>query len=133
MLRVAGDASFPCVTRARTTRDTWLCKLDLPPGAKINSITAYAYDTASDGYMEALVWRINASALVGNDNFSNFGGTWQSSGTAFNSGQVSFPIFSAATPHTVDGNYQYVIGFGMISPSNATLYAEGFRVGYTVP
>jgi hypothetical protein len=133
MVRTDGDSNFPCVVRARTVRDTWLCNLDLPPNSQITNITAYAYDLANDGYMEALVWRVNATTLVGNDNFSNFGGAWQSSGTAFAAGQTSFPIFSSVTPHTVSGNHHYVIGFGMKSPTNQTLYAEGFRVTYTTP
>jgi hypothetical protein len=69
--------------------------------------------------------------LVGAEFFSNFGGTWQSSGTAFTAGQTSFPIFSAATPHTVSGLFKYVIGFGMKSPTGQTIWAEGFRVTYT--
>lgn len=133
MQRVDGDQSFPCVVRARNVRDTWVCPLNLPVGAQISNITAYGYDQANDGYLEALVWRINTTTLVGTDNFSNFGGTWQSSGTAFASGQFSLPIFSAGVPHTVAGNFQYVIGFGMKSPTNQTIYAEGFRVTYTVP
>ena len=131
MLRVAGDAAFPCVTRGRTVRDTWLCPFQLPPNSQITSITAHVYDGANDGYMEALVWRINAGTYVGNDNFSNFGGTWQSSGIAFAGGQANFPIFTGN--HTVSGNYQYVIGFGMHSPTNQLLHAEGFRITYTVP
>jgi hypothetical protein len=133
MTRTDGDQSFPCVTRARTTRDTWLCEMKLPVGALINSITAYAYDTAADGYMEALAWRVDASQVVGVDLYSNFGGTWQSSGAAFNAGAKSFPIFSAASPHTVSGGYHYYIGFGMKSPTNLTIYALGFKVAYTIP
>jgi hypothetical protein len=104
--------------------------LDLPAGSQITNVTAYAYDLANDGYMEAAVWRYDPTQIIGVDMFGNFGGVWQSSGIAFNGGQTSFPIFNG-TPHTVDGNYQYVIGFGMKSPTLQTIYGEGFRVTYT--
>jgi hypothetical protein len=130
-MRVDGDQAFPCVTRARTVRDTWLCPFTLPPNSVITSIVASVYDTASDGYMEALPWRIDGIQYVGHDLFGNFGGVWQTSGTAFNSGVKTFSIFNGA--HTVFGNYQYVIGFGMKSPSGQTIHANGFRISYTVP
>lgn len=132
MLRTDGDAAFPCVTRARTVRDTYLCPFDLPPNSQITSITGHVYDNSSDGYMEAIVYRVNAATYVGNDNFSNFGGTWQNSGVAFTGGQANFPIFNAATAHTVSGNYQYYIGFGL-KATTGFVHAEGFRVTYVVP
>jgi hypothetical protein len=131
MLRTAGDTEFPCMVHARTSRDTYLCTLDLPADAQITSVTAHAYDVANDGYVEALLWRVDATTLVGHDLFTDFAGTWQSSGTAFSGGQTSFPLFSAATPHTVSGNHQYLIGFALRSPTGQALFAEGFRVTYT--
>jgi hypothetical protein len=133
VVRTDGDTQFPCVVRARPARDTWLCALDLPPGSRITNITAYGFDLANDGYMEALVWRFDPTQVVGFDGFSNFGGTWQSSGTPFAGGQVSFPVFSAATPHTVSGNHHYVIGLGMKSPTGQTVWAQGFLVTYMTP
>jgi hypothetical protein len=132
MLRTDGDTAFPCVVFARTTRDTWICPLDLPPNSQITNITAYGYDAANDGYMEALAWR-NSPTTSAPEVFSNFGGTWQSSGTPFAGGGFSFPIFNSSTPHTVSGDYQYVIGFALKSPTGNTVFAQGFLVSYTAP
>ena len=131
MVRTDGDNSFPCTVRARTTRDTWLCALDLPSGSQITNITAFGTDAAGDGYMEALVWRTANNTFAPNI-FSNFGGVWQSSGTAFAGGAFSFPIFNAVTPHTVSGDFRYVIGFAMKSPTIGNgVQAYGFKVTYT--
>ena len=132
MVRTDGDGLFPCVVRPRPTRDTWLCELDLVPGSQITSITAYGTDSDATGYMEALVWRTANNGFIP-DLFSNFGGTWQSSGLAFSGGAFSFPVFSAATPHTVQDGYRYVIGFGMKGANPNSVYAYGFQVGYTTP
>jgi hypothetical protein len=132
MLRTDGDQLSPCVLNARTTRDTYVCELDLPSGAQITNITAYGYDSVSNGYMEALVWRFLNNSF-GASLFSNFGGTWQSSGVAFAGGDVNFPIFNAATPHTVQAGYRYVIGLGLKAPTGGNMWAYGFQVTYIGP
>lgn len=135
MVRTDGDAGFPCAVTGRTTRDTYVCALDLAPGSQIVSIVAHGFDSAPTGYFEAHVWR-NAVNTFGPNQFSNFGGTWQSSGVAFAGGFTSFPVFNPATPHTVSGAFDYRIGLAVKQPGAAgsgTILAFGFAVTYITP
>jgi len=133
-VRTDGDTSFPCVVRSRTTRDTYICNLDLPSGAIIQEIIAYGYDVSSDGYMEAAVWRTPNTTWGGGTGYiSGFGGVWQSSGIALSSGQVSFPIFSLSHPaHAVLQDSRYIIAFALRAQTNY-VWALGFRIRYAIP
>jgi len=49
-------------------------------------------------------------------------------------GAVSIPLFlDSSPPHTVDGDFRYVIGFANDGPSGSLLFAYGARVKYTIP
>jgi hypothetical protein len=117
--------------RSRTTRDTWICPLDLPSGAVIEEILAYGSDSSAMGYMEAAVWRTGDTTFAPTY-FSNFGGTWQSSGLAATPGPFTFPLLTfGATSHTVLVGSRYTIGLGL-KDANTTVSAYGFRVRYSI-
>lgn len=130
-IRTDGDANFPCIVRSRTTRDTWICHLDLPSGAVIEEILAFGADNSAMGYMEAAVWHTGDTTFAPTY-FSNFGGTWQSSGLAATPGPFTFPILTfGATTHTVLTGSRYTIGLGL-KDANTTVSAYGFRVRYSI-
>jgi hypothetical protein len=132
MVRTDGDSSFPCVVRSRTVRDTYLCDLGLPAGAILKEIRAYGYDAAADGYMEAAVWRTAIGGYGPTAVGPNL--TWFSSGLAAVPGFANFAIFATTDPpHTIDGTYKYLIGFGLKSGTPGTVLAVGFRAQYTIP
>lgn len=131
-LRTDGDGNFPCTLPSRPVRDTYICALELPSGAAIEEIIAYGMDFDPTGYFEAAVWNTD-NGTFGPSYFSSFGGTWQSSGVAFNGGPTSFPIFSASqAPHTVLPNARYTIGFATKAPSSNSIIMHGFRVRYSL-
>lgn len=131
-VRTDGDANFPCTLPSRPVRDTYICALELPSGAAIQEIIAFGMDFDAAGYFEAAVWNTD-NGTFGPTYFSSFGGTWQSSGVAFNGGPTSFPIFSASsTPHTVLPNARYTIGFATKAPSSGSIIMHGFRVRYAL-
>ncbi|NVB39325.1 hypothetical protein G6O69_15890 [Pseudenhygromyxa sp. WMMC2535] len=132
--RANGDSEFPCAITAEApdVRTTFICPLELPSGAKINSVTAHGYDDSSDAYMEAAIWR-TSNAHFAPDYFSpSFEGQWQSSGLASTPGAFSFPVYLNTDPaHTVSAGYRYTLGFGL-EYSTMTVLAFGFEVTYTV-
>lgn len=131
-LRTDGDNTFPCAVNSNATLNTYVCGLNLPSGAQIQEAIAYGYDSSTVGYFEAAIWS-TADATLAVSYFSSFGGTWQNSGVAFNSGYSSFPIFSASQPaHTVVAGNRYVIGFATRDPIQSNL-VFGFRVRYSLP
>ncbi|WP_141323107.1 hypothetical protein [Myxococcus sp. AB025B] len=131
-LRTDGDNLFPCTVNANATRNTFVCGLDLPNGAQIQEVIAYGLDYSTAGYFEAAIWSTGDTTFAPTY-FSSFGGTWQSSGVAFNGGFTSFPIFSASQPaHTVTVGNRYTIGFGTRDP-NASVNFYGFRARYFLP
>jgi hypothetical protein len=130
-LRTNGTTVFPCtVTGQAATLNTYTCRLDLPSGALIEEILAYGYDFNATGYLEAATWAMGDTTFSPTY-YSDFLGTWQSSGLAFSAGNASFPIFTFGTPpHAVVAGSHYVIGFATFG-SNVMVY--GFRVRYTMP
>jgi hypothetical protein len=132
-VRTNGGTDFPCIVRGTIPRSTYACHLDLPSGAQIEEVMFFGLDGIATGYIEAAVWRTNNNTFAPNY-FSSFGGTWQNSGVAATPGAVSIPLFlDSSPPHTVDGNFRYVIGFATEGPANLLLFAYGARVKYTIP
>lgn len=121
--------------RGRTTRDTYVCPLTLPSGARIEEILVFGLDNTATGYIEASVWRTDDQTF-GPNYFSNFGGVWQSSGLAATPFQFSFPIFTLGTPpHTMISGGRYTLGIALIDSINnsGNTGAYGFRVRYSIP
>jgi hypothetical protein len=132
-VRTNGDSEFPCMVRATIPRSTYACHLDLPSGAQIEEVIFFGLDGEANGYIEAAVWRTNNNTFSPNY-FSSFGGTWQNSGVAATPFAVGIPLFlDSSAPHTVDGNFRYVIGFATEGPAGSLLFAYGARVKYTIP
>ncbi|MFY2564091.1 hypothetical protein ACN469_41255 [Corallococcus terminator] len=131
-VRTDGDQDVPCMVRGGTTRRTYACALNLPAGAQLQEVIAYGMDYSTLGYFEASIWKTPDAGFTPSY-ISTFGGTWQSSGIAFNGGYASFPIFPATQPpHTVLAGERYVIGFATRDPNEFT-YMGGFSVNYYLP
>jgi hypothetical protein len=133
-IRTDGSFDFPCVVRASTTRNTYVCHVDLPSGALIDEVTAYGWDGSADGYFEAAIWRNLNTSFSSSYISPTFGGTWQNSGVPDAPGATSFPIYlNTDSPHRVESNYRYVIGFATKANISAeTVWVHGFRIDYTV-
>ncbi|GEN10479.1 hypothetical protein SAMN05443572_103351 [Myxococcus fulvus] len=131
-VRVDGDQEVPCQVRGVTARRTYICALNLPAGTQLQEVIAYGMDYSTQGYFEAAIWRTQDAGFAPTY-ISSFGGTWQSSGMAFNAGYVNFPIFPATQPaHTILAGERYVIGFAARDPNEFT-WVGGFRVNYYQP
>lgn len=124
--RTDGDQLFPCVLRAVATRHTYVCDLDLPTGAVLNSVSVSGLDSANNGYFEAAVWRTQ-SATFGPEYLSS--GTWSTTGVAAVPGTTTITPFTGT--HTIADNYRYVVGLGTKSASG-TVFVYGVRIQYTI-
>ena len=131
--RTDGDSNFPCMVRGGATRITYACHVDLPSGALIEGVTAYGWDTSTDGYFEAAIWRSQNTAFGINYFSPTFGGTWQNSGIAATPGLgASFPIYlDTDDPHTVEAEYRYIIGFAA-KKTSGDIGVFGFRIDYII-